>query len=152
MNFMSRWIAGAALALPAAWALGAPDLAALREQVMATERAFAKTMAERDLKAFAGHVSETTVWWSGPKPLHGRDAVVAFWKRFYDQPEAPFAWEPDEVEVLDDGMLAHSSGPVRDPQGKVFARFHTVWRQEAPGVWRVVFDRGERVCDCAAKP
>jgi hypothetical protein len=23
-----------------------------------------------------------------------------------------------------------------------------VWRQDAPGVWRVVFDRGEAVCDC----
>ena len=32
--------------------------------------------------------------------------------------------------------------------GKHFANFQSIWRQEAPGVWRIVFDRGERVCDC----
>jgi ketosteroid isomerase-like protein len=31
---------------------------------------------------------------------------------------------------------------VRDPDGKVIGRFNSVWRQEAPGVWRVVFDKG----------
>jgi hypothetical protein len=38
---------------------------------------------------------------------------------------------------------------VKDPSGKVVSRFNSVWRQDAPGVWRVVFDRGEPVCDCA---
>jgi len=108
-------------------------------------------MADRDLKAFASFVAEDTVWFSGPTPLHGREAVVAFWKRFFEKPQAPFSWEPDQVEVLDSGTLAHSSGPVRDPEGTIFNRFNTVWRQEAPGVWRVVFDRGDTPCDCAAK-
>lgn len=31
--------------------------------------------------------------------------------------------------------------------GKIVSRFNSVWRQEAPGVWRVIFDRGEPVCD-----
>jgi hypothetical protein len=53
--------------------------------------------------------------------------------------------------VLDSGTLALSSGPVRDASGKHFANFQSIWRQESPGVWRVVFDRGERVCDCAPK-
>jgi hypothetical protein len=38
-----------------------------------------------------------------------------------------------------------------DPTGKVFARFYSVWRLEAPGVWRIVFDDGYTVCDCGAK-
>lgn len=44
--------------------------------------------------------------------------------------------------MLGDGTLAHSSGPVRDASGKPIARFNSVWRQEAPGVWRVVLDKG----------
>jgi hypothetical protein len=32
---------------------------------------------------------------------------------------------------------------VRNPAGQVIGRFHSTWRQEAPGVWRIVFDRGE---------
>ena len=138
-------------ALAAAQGAPAVDREALRQQVFAAERAFARTMAERDLAAFGRMVAEDTVWFSGPTPLHGRAAVVAFWSRFYDKPQAPFSWEPDQVEVLASGELAHSSGPVRDPAGKVVSRFHSVWRQEAPGVWKVIFDRGEPVCDCAEK-
>jgi len=44
--------------------------------------------------------------------------------------------------------LALSSGPVRDPQGKLIARFNSVWRLEAPGRWRIVFDKGADVCAC----
>jgi len=31
---------------------------------------------------------------------------------------------------------------VRDPSGRVVARFQSIWRRAAPGVWRVVFDKG----------
>ena len=120
-----------------------------KQQVIATERAFAKTMADRDHKAFASFIAEDTVFFSGPKPLHGKQAVVDFWARFYQKPQAPFSWEPDEVEVLDSGTLAISSGPVRDPSGKLFARFTSIWRLEAPGQWRIIFDKGNEVCDCA---
>jgi ketosteroid isomerase-like protein len=145
---MKASIGGWMLALAACAAQAqAPDLAALRQQVFAAERAFAKTMADRDHDAFARFVAEDTVFFSGPTPLHGRSAVVAWWKRFYEKREAPFSWEPDQVEVLASGQLAHSSGPVRDPSGKIVSRFNSVWRQEAPGVWRVIFDRGEPVCD-----
>ena len=146
-HFLVALVAGLSLAGCAAPpARFAPDEA--RQQVMATERAFAKTMADRDHRAFATFVAEDAVFFSGPKPLRGKAAVVDFWARFYKDPQAPFSWEPDEVEVLDSGTLAISSGPVRNPQGKVFARFSSIWRLEAPGQWRVVFDKGSPQCDC----
>ena len=73
----------------------------------------------------------------------GRAQVVERWKVYFEKPEPPFAWEPDQVEVITSGQLALSSGPVRDPQGTVVSRFSSIWRQEAPGVWRVLFDKGE---------
>ncbi|HWH80598.1 MAG TPA: hypothetical protein VNU71_00010 [Burkholderiaceae bacterium] len=79
----------------------------------------------------------------GPKALRGKAAVAAAWKRFFEAQDAPFSWEPDQVEVTADGALAHSSGPVRDPAGQPFARFNSVWRLEAPGTWRIVFDKGQ---------
>jgi ketosteroid isomerase-like protein len=121
---------------------------AARQQVFATERAFAKTMADRDLKAFGSFLSEDTVFFSGPKPLHGKQAVTDFWSRFYAKPDAPFSWEPKVVEVLDSGALALSSGPVHDAQGKLFACFSSIWRQEAPGQWKIVFDRGTGPQEC----
>ncbi|MYN08805.1 YybH family protein [Pseudoduganella aquatica] len=132
---------------PAA-ARAAPSNAELVQQVADTERAFAATMRQRDLAAFTSFLSDETVFYSGPTPLRGKEQVAAFWKKFYDGKEAPFSWEPDQVDVTDSGTLAHSSGPVYDARGKLFARFNSVWRQEAPGKWRIVFDKGQDLCDC----
>jgi len=71
--------------------------------------------------------------------LRGKAAIVSGWKSFYDGPRAPFSWEPDRVEVLDSGTLAHSSGPVRDPNGKRVGTFNSVWRRERGGAWKIVF-------------
>lgn len=114
-----------------------------RQQVFDTERAFARSMAERDHAAFVRHLSEDTVFYAPNRVLRGKAEVAQAWKRFYEGPQAPFSWEPDQVDVLADGTLAHSSGPVRDAKGVLAARFNSVWRQEAPGVWRIVFDKGE---------
>ena len=129
--------------------MAAPDNATLQQQVIATERAFARTMQDRNHGAFVGFLAEDAVFFSGTKTLRGRAAVAAGWKRFYERPAAPFSWEPTEVEVLDSGTLAISSGPVHDAEGKLIATFTSIWRQEAPGVWRIVFDKGNAACDCA---
>ena len=125
------------------------NVAALREQVLATERGFARTMADRDFTAFTSYLAEETIFFSGATPLRGKAAVAANWKRFYEEKRAPFRWEPAGAEVLDSGTLALSWGPVHDPSGKQFANFMSVWRQEAPGVWRIVLDKGYPACDCA---
>jgi ketosteroid isomerase-like protein len=142
-------LTAAALALPAmSTSAQAPiDLDALQRDVWNTEVAFARSMAERDLAAFERHLSPHAVFWSGPKgsPLRGRAAVVAVWKRFYEGAQAPFSWEPDEVVVIGDGTLAASTGPVRDPSGRVVSRFRSVWRREPDGRWLIVLDRGEAI-------
>lgn len=147
-------LAGMALAaLAACTAIGpAPDNAALKRQVADTERSFAATMKARDHAAFTSFLSEEAVFYSGPTPLHGKQAVAAFWKKLYEKPEPPFSWQPDEVEVLASGTLAMSSGPVYNREGKLISRFSSIWRQEAPGVWKIVFDHGWEVCDCAKPP
>ena len=148
-----QWTAGLLCALavmPPAAAAGAAAPDEVREQVMAAERAFAKTMADRDHRAFAGFISEEAGFFSGPQPLRGRQQVVDWWSRFYAGAQAPFAWEPEEVEVLASGTLALSSGPVRDPAGQPIGRFTSIWRLEAPGRWRVVFDKGSPACKCPA--
>ena len=116
---------------------------AARAQVEAAERAFARTMAERDFAGFQSFLSEEAVFFTAPEPLRGKAQVAQWWSRYYDAPDAPFSWAPDQVQVLDSGTLALSTGPVHDPKGKLIARFSSIWRQERPGVWRIVFDRGE---------
>jgi ketosteroid isomerase-like protein len=146
-----------AVALACAWlsACAAPPRTMqddARAQVFATERAFARTMADRDFPAFTSFLAADAVFFTGAEPLRGKEAVAERWKRFYERPQAPFSWEPDRVEVLESGALALSTGPVRDPDGKLIATFTSIWRLESPSTWRIVFDKGSDVCDCAKKP
>ena len=120
------------------------DLAA---QVRAQEVAFASTMAERDLVSFLSYVSEEAVFFTG-NVLRGSAAIEAGWSPFFEGDSAPFSWEPENVEVLKSGTLALSSGPVRDPEGNRIGTFNSVWRLDADGRWRVVFDKGCPPCDC----
>ena len=155
---MRKWSSSMCLCVPAiCWGLaGCAALPAgtgganLRQDVMATERAFAKTMADRDHTAFTAFIADEAVFFSGPVPLHGKQQVVAWWARYYVNANAPFSWEPDEVEVLESGTLAISSGPVRNPDGKVIARFTSVWRRTEANTWEIVFDKGSEVCNCKA--
>jgi len=124
------------------------DTATLAAQVSAVERAFAKTMADRDHAAFVSFLADETVFVpEGGQVLRGKQAVAAAWKRLYEGPQAPFAWEPDRVEVLDSGGLALSSGPVRDPRGNRVGTFNSVWRREG-NAWKIVFDKGCPRCEC----
>ena len=56
----------------------------------------------------------------------------------------------ETVEVLDSGHLVLSTGPVHDPSGQLISRFTSIWRREAPGQWRIIFDKGNRVCPSPA--
>jgi ketosteroid isomerase-like protein len=124
----------------------AKDLAALQQQVADTERAFARSMAERDHEAFQSFLSEETVFFSGDAPLRGKQAVADAWKPFFEGAEPPFSWEPSLVVVLDSGTLALSSGPVRNPAGECVATFNSIWRLETSGEWKIVFDKGSADC------
>jgi ketosteroid isomerase-like protein len=118
--------------------------------VTESELAFARTMADRDHRAFLGFVSPEAVFLNGGKPLVGREAVGKHWARFYTGPATPFSWQPDLVVVLASGTLAQSVRPVSNPAGKVVGRFYSTWRLEGDGRWRVVFDDGYDVCESRA--
>ena len=88
------------------------------------------------------------VFFSGETALRGKQQVSEVWKAYYESPEAPFSWEPVQVEVLDTGALALSSGPVLDASGKLVSTYTSIWRLDAVGKWRIIFDKGNAACDC----
>lgn len=120
----------------------------LTQQVRDAENAFAATMAARDHKAFATFLAEDAVFF-GNEAVRGKAAVAESWKGLYEKPDAPFSWRSEEVQVLDSGQLAHSSGPVFNPKGERVGTFNSIWRRERDGRWKVVFDKGCDVCKCA---
>ena len=146
---MLRWIL-CAVSVALVTSAAAETNAELREQVRKTEAAFARTMADRDAAAFASFLADEAVFLSGARATRGARDVATRWKPYFDGPRAPFSWEPEQVEVLDSGGLAMTSGPVRDPSGKRTGTFHSIWRREPDGKWRIVFDNGCPACDCGA--
>jgi ketosteroid isomerase-like protein len=147
---MKTWIGLLLAAVMVASASGAKQDPAA--QVRAAETAFARSMADRSLAAFETYVSEEAVFFGRSGVMRGRAAVVAGWKPLFEGPTPLFSWEPDQVEVLDSGDLALSTGPVRDPEGKQIGTFQSIWRRESKGKWTVVFDKGCPVCETAEKP
>jgi ketosteroid isomerase-like protein len=145
---MSRGITTvAAVTLAFAAAAAAQSNADLKEQVRATETAFAKTMADRDFAAFSKFLAEDTVFFGrADVPLRGSTAVATAWKRYYEGAAVPFAWAPEAVEVLESGDLGFSSGPVLDPAGDRVGTFNSVWRRQPDGRWLIVFDKGCPPC------
>jgi ketosteroid isomerase-like protein len=126
------------------------SLAVLAGQVRATEIAFAKTLADRDVKTFTSMIAPDVIWLADV-PLRGPAEVLKNWQKFFDAAKPPFSWAPEIVEVQDGGKLALSTGPVFSPEGKRVGTYTSIWRREASGKWHIIFDRGCPACDCAAQ-
>lgn len=122
------------------------DLDALTREVAAAETAFAKSMADRDIDAFASFLAEDAIFQPGPDTLRGKAAILAAWGKYFEGPQAPFSWRPETVVVLDGGQLAQTKGPVFDPAGKAILEFRSTWRRDPDGRWKVVFDDGTCLC------
>jgi ketosteroid isomerase-like protein len=165
---MDRRIALAALAftLIAAPPLGAAEPAPpaadaarerLVEEVRSAELAFAATVVEKRPDAFAEMVADDAVFLGARGEVaRGRAEVVAAWQGLFAAGAPEFRWHPEIVELSGDGTLGLSRGPWtvrgRDPQGNAFERggtFTSIWRRQADGSWRVIFDAGCGGCpDC----
>ncbi|HEX7768582.1 MAG TPA: DUF4440 domain-containing protein [Dokdonella sp.] len=143
----------AATTLPRRADAAAPAPAALSEaecEVWSRERSFARTVEAHDAAAFAAHLAEGSVFGAGgPAPVRGRDAVVADWQPIIDGKLFALRWHPQFVAIGADPDIAVSSGPAWtenfDPAAKqrfTTSRFNSVWKREADGQWRVLFDGG----------
>lgn len=147
-KFLSLLSALALMASSAGYAAQQSTPDELKQQVTNAEIAFAKTMADRDYSAFSKHIADDAIFFAGKRPIRGGDEVKKAWKSFYEGAAAPFSWAPEIVEVLPSGNLAISSGPVKDPDGKLVATFTSIWRRDADGAWKVIFDKGTNACNC----
>ena len=139
---------GAAVAQDAAPPPPAPALSEAECAVFARELGFAQSVADHDARAFADHVATDAAFDAGsPRPLHGRDAVVKGWAPIVAGQDVRLEWYPARTTVA--GGLAWSTGPAlieRLAPGAtpryLLGQFRSVWRLDADGAWRVLFDDG----------
>ena len=122
--------------------------AELQRQVADTERAFAKTMADRNLAAFASLLADDTVFFTSTRALRGKSAGDRLLEAVLRRSDAPFSWQPETSKCWTRATSRSRPAPCGTRQGKLVATFTSIWRLEAPGTWRIIFDKGNDVCDC----
>jgi ketosteroid isomerase-like protein len=150
---------GPATAADVAEAPSLPVLSADECAVWQRELSFARSVAEHDATAFAGHVDEQAAFASSRRePQRGRATIVSQWAPLIAGVPVRVEWYPTRVTIGGPGDVAWSSGPAlyEDTTPGAAERyrlggFHSVWHRGADGQWRVLFDDGVRSVPATAE-
>lgn len=124
-----------------------PDPAEIKAQIVKAENDF-NDMAQKEgiPKAFLFFAAEDAVINRGNKLYKGKSAI----QEYFDQlppSETSLTWEPEFVDVAISGDLAYTYGPYNymsiNAAGDTIQStgvFHTVWKKQADGSWKFVWD------------
>ncbi len=118
-----------------------------KQEIIQTEHAFARMAADKGVAAaFSYYVADSGVINAGEKLFRGKEEV----RKHYDawtMKDVRLTWTPDFVDVASSCDLGYTYGKYsfsfRDSTGKVKESkgiFHTVWKRQADGSWRFVWD------------
>lgn len=130
------------LCILAGCALGDPGSSAeptAVDSLVAAEREFAATsVADGPRSAFLEFFDDSVVTFD-PAPQKGTASLRA-------GPDfGPLEWEPEIAEVSAARDMGYTSGPYHAtrPDGSIaWGHYHSVWRRQPGGAWRVVLDMG----------
>ena len=124
-----------------------PNLAAVAA-IMKADADFNQAVADRNVNRFLSFIAEGATFNGGtPGEIRGRDAIAKDWAPFFEPAGPRLTWKPTKAEVLGAGDLGYSVGAseFRTAAGSQTvgrANYLTVWRKQADGAWRVVYDTG----------
>ena len=116
-----------------------------RENIIRTEHKFAEMAAEKGIAdAFYHFAADSAVILRGGKLIKGKSAIRDYYLKNL-KPGTRLLWEPDHADASGDlgytwGKYTHM---VPDSTGKItksYGIFHTVWKRQADGNWRFVWD------------
>ena len=127
-----------------------PSFADLAHDVRCREIGFSQSVENRDIAAFRAFLDADARFISN-RARRGVDEIAEGWSGFLAEDGPRIRWRPQYTEVLQDGKLAFSVG-IYEYTGKAedgsefrrYGSFHSTWRLNNDGVWRVVFDAGDQ--------
>ena len=120
------------------------------DEVRCREIGFSKSIESKDIEAFKTFLDADARFVSN-RVRRGVDEISEGWSNFTSEDGPSIRWRPVYVEVLDGGDLALSRGVYEatskaddGSETRSYGSFNSVWRLNDDGVWRVVFDAGDR--------
>jgi ketosteroid isomerase-like protein len=114
------------------------------------DEAFCQAVLARRLDRFLAFVADEATFSGGmPQQLRGRDAIAKAWAPYFVEGGPTLEWKPTSAHVLVGGDLGYTTGTyVRRAVGEggkpIVGRgnYLTVWKKQADGSWKAVFDTG----------
>ena len=123
------------------------SLEPIKEEIIATEIAFAKMAKEAGLKeAFLKFAADSAVLNRNGKIVKGKHRIANYFDSQTLQ-NVSLEWEPEFVEVAKGGDMVYTYGPFTfsaiigegEPK-KASGYFHTVWKKQEDGSWKFIYD------------
>jgi ketosteroid isomerase-like protein len=120
-----------------------------KSEIAATEQAFAEMAQKEGIPtAFQTFAANDVVVLRNKNLIVGKEALTQFYvKRGSDSGKESLTWKPDFVDVSSSGDLGYTYGKytyiTTDSLGQtqVYSGiFHTVWKRQADGKWKFVWD------------
>ncbi len=117
----------------------------LKEEIIKAENDFAETAKKSGVEeAFFLYADDKAVIRRGNDSLiTGRENI----REYYQNPRFKnfdLSWAPDFVEVSEDGTLGYTFGKyflkINGDSTEYKGVFHTVWKRQADGSWKYVWD------------
>lgn len=124
------------------------ESAAAVDAVRAADVAWEKAVSSRDTAASVAAVETTGSVLAPNAPIAtGPDAIRTLFAGFWGMPAMTVHWQPVDVSASRSGDLGVSRGTYElkynDAKGKPVTetgKYLTVWRKQADGSWKVVYD------------
>jgi ketosteroid isomerase-like protein len=118
---------------------------AWKQEILEAESNFAKMVKEQGMhKGFMTYAAENAVLMRSNELFIGKQEINELYQ---GQDATGLSWEPDFVEVAASGDLGYTYGryifTYTDSTGtenRNAGVFHTVWKRQADGAWRFVWD------------
>jgi len=120
-----------------------------KNEIRVTEKAFAEMAKSEGIKeAFLFFAAEDAVLERSDVLIKGKNSIAAsFGDNSSHSPKVTLTWTPDFVDVSSSGDLGYTYGKYTytsiDSLGKKQESegiFHTVWKRQADGKWKYVWD------------
>lgn len=118
-----------------------------KQEILQTEKDFEVMALQKGIpEAFAFYAADNGIVNNNDRLLKGKAEIK---KHYTEWPykDVVLKWAPDFVDVAASGELGYTYGKYnfsrKDTTGKVInstGYFHTVWKKQADGSWRFVWD------------
>jgi ketosteroid isomerase-like protein len=121
------------------------DIEKWKQEILETELNFAKMVKEEGLhKAFVAFAANDAVLMRNNNLVIGKNAID---ERYKESNSKNLSWKPDFIDVSKSGDLGYTYGKYNftyiDSIGNEHVDtgvFHSVWKRQADGTWKYVWD------------